>query len=124
MYYNVLIKWIMLSDSCAWSTALEENIQHVSKLQKWAARVILDALVGERSEGLFRRLDWLLVKDKVNIQKCSLIFRLIANENNCPIYIMQLLPMNSDLPCGAILYGKYDLVCPRHNRETEGGHTF
>lgn len=113
----------MRYDSCAWSAALEENIQHVSKLQKRAARVILDALIGERSEGLFRRLDWLLLKGKVNLQKCSLIFRLISNENNCPIYIMQLLPMNSDLHCGAILYGKYDLVCPRHNRETEGGHT-
>ena len=55
LYFNALIKPIMLYGSCAWSTSSEENVKRVSKLQKRAARVILDADTGERSEVLFRR---------------------------------------------------------------------
>ena len=59
LYFNALIKPIMLYGSCSWCAASEENVNRVSKLQKRAARVILDADIGERSELLFRRLDWL-----------------------------------------------------------------
>ena len=103
---------------------MEENVQQVSKLQKWGACVILDADIGERSEGLFRRLDCLPLKDEVNLQKCSLIFRRIINENDCPSYITQQLPGNSDLYSRAGCYANYNLVCPHYDRETEGGHTF
>ena len=40
----------MLYGSSAWCTASEENVNRVSKLQKRAARVILDADIGDRSE--------------------------------------------------------------------------
>ena len=124
LYYNTLIKLKILCGSCTWSTALEENVQQVSKLQKWGTSVILDADIGERSEGLFRQLDWLPLKDEVNLQKCSLIFRCIINENDCPSYITQQLPGNSYLHSWAGHYAKYNLVCPHYDSETEGGHTF
>ena len=60
------------------NTATEENAKRVFKLQKRAARVILDANIGDRSKDLFRRLDWLPFKDEVNLQQCSLIFRRIS----------------------------------------------
>ena len=60
------------------NTATEENAKRVFKLQKRAARVILDANIGDRSKDLFRRLDWLPFKDEVNLQQCSLIFRCIS----------------------------------------------
>ena len=63
LYFNALVKPIILYGSCAWCTASEENVNHVSKLQKRAARVILDADIGERSELLFRQLDWLPLKE-------------------------------------------------------------
>ena len=44
LYFNALIKPIMLYGSCALCTASEENVNRVSKLQKRAARVILDAI--------------------------------------------------------------------------------
>ena len=50
---NSLNKPIMLNGSCSWSTVLEENVQCVSKLQKRAACVILDADIRERSVGPF-----------------------------------------------------------------------
>jgi len=37
LYFNALIKPIMLYGSCAWCTASEENVNRVSKLQKLLA---------------------------------------------------------------------------------------
>ena len=65
LFFNALIKPILLYGSCAWTTAMEENVKHVFKLQKRVARVILDANIRDRSEDLFRLLDWLSFKDKV-----------------------------------------------------------
>lgn len=124
LYFNALIKPIMLYGSCAWCTASEENVNRVSKLQKRAARVILDADIGERSEMLLRRLDWLPLKEELNLKRTSLIFRRIKDENNCPSYITELLTRNSDRHTRTSRYGKYNLVCPSYNRETEGGRTF
>ena len=123
LYFNALIKPIMLYGSCAWCTASEENVNRVSKLQKRAARVILDADIGERSEMLLRRLDWLPLKEELNLKRTSLIFRRIKDENNCPSYITELLTRNSDRHTRTSRYGKYNLVCPSYNRETEGGRT-
>ena len=71
LYFNALIKPMMLYGSCAWCTASQENINHVSKLQKRAARVILDADIGERSELLFRQLDWLPLQKELNLKRLS-----------------------------------------------------
>lgn len=124
LYFNALIKPIMLYGSCAWCTASEENGNRVSKLQKRAARVILDAAVGERSQLLFRRLDWLPLKEELDLKRSSLIFRRIKDENTCPCYITELLTGNEDRHTRTCRYGKYNLVCPSYNRETEEGRTF
>ena len=123
LYFNALIKPIMLYGSCARCTASEGNVNRVSKLQKRAAPVILDADIGERSEILLRRLDWLPLKEELNLERTSLIFRRIKDENNCPSYITGLLTRNSDRHTRTSRYGKYNLVCPSYNRETEGGRT-
>ena len=60
---------------------------------------------------------------EVNLQKCSLIFRRIRHEDDCPDYVTKLLPRNSDLRSDsrASRYGRFDLVCPFYNKETESG---
>ena len=52
LLFNALIKPILLYGSCAWTTATEENVERVFKLQKRAARVILDANLRDRSKDL------------------------------------------------------------------------
>ena len=73
---------------------MEENVKRVFKLQKHAAHVILDANIRDRSKDLLKWLDWLPFEDEVNLQQCSLIFRRIRNEDDCPDYITKLLPRN------------------------------
>ena len=51
----------------------------------------------------------------------------IRNEDDCPDYITKLLRRNSDdlmSDSGASRYGRFNLVCPFYNMETEGGRTF
>ena len=64
--------------------------------------------------------------DEVNLQQCSLVFRRIRNEDDCPDYVTKLLPRNSDLRSDsrANRYGRFNLVRPLYNRETEGRRTF
>ena len=47
----------------------------------------------------------------------------IRHEDDCPDYITKLLPRNSDLRSDsrASRYGRFDLVCPFYNKETESG---
>ena len=123
-----LMHW--LSPYCCMDLAHEprqrKRTWNVFKLQKRAPRVILYANIRDRSEDLFRRLDWLPFKDEVNLQQCSLILRRIRNEDDCPDYITKLLTRNSDPRSDnrASRYGRFNLVCPFYNRETEGGRTF
>ena len=113
----------MLYGSCAWTTATEENVKLVFKLQKRAAHVILEANISDRSKDLFRRLDWLPFKDEVNLQQCSLIFRRIRNEDDCPDYRERNYYLETQIS-GATTELAVNLVCPFYNRETEGGRTF
>ena len=46
--FNALIKPIMLYGSYAWTTATKKNVKRVFKLQKQAARVILNANIRDR----------------------------------------------------------------------------
>ena len=73
---------------------------------------------------LFRRLDWLPLKDELNLQKTSLIFKCIKDENSCPSDIAKLLTKNSDRHNRTSRHGRYKLVCPSYSRETEGVYPF
>lgn len=87
----MLIKLIMIYGLCA----SKENVKRVFKFQKRAARVMLNADMGERSRVLLERLNWLPLKDEINLLRCKLLFRLITKAG-CPSHITELLPRNSD----------------------------
>jgi hypothetical protein len=122
LYYNAMIKPLVLYGSCVWSSTSSDNIDRIYKLQKRAARVILDADTTVRSASLFSKLQWLPLKKEIMVQKFSLIFKRIIGES--PRYIVKLFPRNADLTNRASRHGKHNLVCPRYNRESEGGRTF
>ena len=105
-----------------WSSCSRENVERVYKLQTRAARVILDANTMERSVNLFRKLNWLPLKDEIKIQKCSVIFRRIVGES--PGYVEKLLTRNVDLGNRFNRHSHINLVCPKYHREGEGGRTF
>ncbi|KAL9978894.1 hypothetical protein ACROYT_G016477 [Oculina patagonica] len=60
-YYNAMIKQDMLYASVVWSSCSLGNLQRILRLQKRAARVILDADTRANSVELFKILNWLPV---------------------------------------------------------------
>ena len=60
------------------------------------------------------------------VTRFLLTWRAIRSEDDCPDYITKLLPRNSDLMSNsrASRHGRFNLVCPLYNRETEGRRTF
>ena len=50
----------MLYESTVWSNCSSDNIMRVFKLEKRAARVILEADTRSNSVKLFKKLEWLL----------------------------------------------------------------
>ena len=57
LYYNAMIKQLMLYGSTVWSNCSSDNIMRVFKLQKRAARVFLEADTRSNSVKLFKELE-------------------------------------------------------------------
>jgi hypothetical protein len=75
LFFSSMIKPVMLYGSPVWDSCSRENIEKISKLQKRAARVILEADRRESSDSLFKQLNWLTVFDEIEIRKCCLIYK-------------------------------------------------
>ena len=120
LFYNAMIKPIMLYGSTVWGSST--NIDKIFKLQKRAARVILDADLKERTNVMFSKLKWIPIKDEISIRKCSLIYK--RNNGLTPTYINDMLIRNSDVHTRSTRHSGYNLVCPKYKRECEGGRTF
>ena len=66
-YYNGVIKLTLLYGSMIWDSCIVEHLQRVLKLQKRAARIILDVERLTPSVVLFNNLNWLpLTKQSAN----------------------------------------------------------
>ena len=100
----------------------KENVIRLLRLQKRAARIILDAGPWSPSVPLFNRLKWLPYYQECEIAKCSLAFKRINNE--VPQYISERLTLNSERHSRTTRYCNLNFICPRFNRKTEGGSTF
>ena len=100
-----------------WISCSTENINKVFKLQKRAARVILEADTRANSVDLFKKLDWILFYDEAKINRCILVSRCFSED--CPSYLNDILKSNRDIHSRNSRYG-----CPRFSLETEGGRSF
>ena len=58
IYYSTIIKPVMLYGSTIWTSCSKENLLKVLRLQKRAARIILDAERTAPSVDLFNTLKW------------------------------------------------------------------
>ena len=122
LYYNAMIKPIMMYRYTVWSSCSSENLERVYKLQKRAARVILDVDTGERSANLFKALNWFPLHDEIKIQRCCVIYNRVYGQSTQ--YMEQMLTRNADYDSRSNRHSKVSLVCPRYKRESEGGGSF
>ena len=123
LFYNSITRPIFNYVNAAWlERSSKENVIRLLRLQKRAARIILDAGPWSPSVPLFNRLKWLPYYQECEIAKCSLVFKRINNE--VPQYISERLTLNSERHSRTTRYCNLNFICPRFNRKTEGGSTF
>lgn len=72
-----------------------DNLNRVFRLQKRAARVILNSDARANSVGLFKQLNWLPFFHEAKINKCILIHNRLSG--NCPNYMSERRKQNIDI---------------------------
>ena len=122
IYYNAMIKSVILYGSTVWTVTSKENLNRVLKLQKRAARVILDMDTSARSVDMFKQLDWVPYYDEVKIFKATITYKRINSES--PGYLTNMLKLNSSVNNRVARYSNLNSLCPEYKRKTEGGRTF
>ena len=108
-----MIKQTMMYGSSVWVSTSVDNLNKVFRLQKRAARVILNTDTRENSVDLFKDLSWLpFFHERLS--------------GDCPNYMSELLKQNIDIRSSErqSRYGFFNLICPKYKRESEGTMTF
>ena len=67
LYYNAMIKQVMLYGSTIWSNCSADDLTRILKLQKRAARAILGVDTRSNSVNLFNKLGWLPFYDEAKV---------------------------------------------------------
>ncbi len=112
LFYNATIKPLFLYGGVVWRITSKANIRGVFRLQKRAARVILEVKTAneERNVDLFNKLDWLPFYDEINVNKLCLIFKCLHGQ--CPEYLSNKLIRVSDKSVRSSRYSHITLRCP------------
>ena len=101
LYYNAMIKQTMMYGSSVWVSTSVDNLNKVFRLQKRAARVILNADTRANSVDLFRDLNWLPFFHEAKINQCAIVYKRLNGV--CPDYMLELLKRNIDIRSTEIL---------------------
>ena len=122
LYYDSMIRPILNYASVIWHMCSKENLGNILRLQKRAARLILDAEPNSASVTLFNRLRWLPFYIEARIAKCLILFK--RTQLRVPRYLVESLVLNSDVHSRTTRNSKFNFVCPKFNRVSEGGRSF
>ena len=88
VYYKAVIKPVILYGANVWTSTSKGNINSIFKLQKRAARIILDAKPCSRSVLLFNSLNWIPFYHESYAIGCSLLLKRILGKT--PVYQKQV----------------------------------
>ena len=87
------------------------NKENLLRLQKRAAKIILDAEKTAPSVGLFNTLKWVPFYAESYVNRCVLIYKRL--NGNTPEYINDLLIRNSATHNRSTRFCNINLMCPR-----------
>ena len=121
-FYLATVKPVMLYLSLVWSSCNKELLERVLRMQKRAARIILDAERTTRTVTMFNELNWIPFFIEAYISRCSIAFKRI--ESTTPDYINSILRTNSEIHNRATRFANLNFDCPVFKQNTEGGRTF
>ena len=123
IYFNAVIKPLMMYASTVWTSCNKEVLERVLRMQKRAARIILEAQRTSRTVTLFNNLSWIPFYNEACIKHCKLAFKRI-NGSQLPDYLNASLRKNSDVHSRNTRNYNVNLLSPLHRNISEGGRTF
>ena len=89
LFYNVMIKPLFMYCSIVWSSCSNDNIMELFKLQKRAARIILNAESRHPSVDASNKPNWLHFYVESSIRRCMVTYN--RTKRDVPEYLKQLL---------------------------------
>ena len=95
LFYNFHIKPYLEYCCSIWGNCSKENINIIVKLQKKAARIILDADFFTPSANLFKELKWIPFSDIVKYHQVSLVYKCIHKISPEYLHDMFSIKLNS-----------------------------
>jgi len=121
LLYNTTIKPILMYSSSIWgSITSKQNLTSLLKLQKRAARVILNKNTREsRTVVLLKSLNWLPFVQQIKVNQCSLLMKRLQGQ--VLEYLETKRTRISDVSTRATRHSRKAFYCPWYNQETEGG---
>jgi hypothetical protein len=78
-----------------WGNCSKELIDDLYKLQKRAARIILDRDISTRSHELFNELKWMKLVDRIDYHKAVQMYKCV--NNICPQNLQELFELNANI---------------------------
>ena len=118
---NSMIKPVFDYVNVIWTTCNKDNLGRVLKLQKRAARIILNADRMAPSVPLFNCLKWLPFYEDAKVTRCTVAYKRVLGF--LPSYLQESLRLISSIHGRHTRYSNYNLLCPSFTRQTEGGRT-
>ena len=79
-----------------WSSCDKHCLNRGLKLQKRAARIILDADSQASSVKLFNTLKWIPFYEQAKIAKCCIMYKHLQGHVHVPTYLKTLLKLSSE----------------------------
>ena len=120
IYFNAVIKPLMMYPSTVWTSYNKEVLERILRMQKRAARIILEAQRTSRTVTLFSDLSWIPFYNEAHIKRCELAFKRI-NGSQLPDYLSASLRKNSDVHSRNMRNCDVNLLFPLHRNISEGG---
>ena len=110
-FFNGVMKPTLMCGSVIWDCCSVESLTRVLKLQKRAARIILDTEKTTSSIFLFNILNWLPFTKESLIKRITLAFKSVNISYCTPSYLESLLVNNSDIHASReTRYSKFNVM--------------
>ena len=122
IYSKAVIKPVILYGANIWTSISNRNINSIFKLQKRAARIILDTEPYSCPVPLVNLLNWIPFYHESYAIRHSLLLQRILGK--MPVYLKQMLKLNSDTHNRSTRFSNLNFNCLHYKNETEGGRTF
>ena len=113
LYYNAYILPVMDYCLTVWGSTSKYQLDRILRLQKRAARIILDMPPDTPSMTLFEKLGWLTVHERIEFNKAVLLYK--STHDLTPSYISDLFEFHSSQNYNVRSASNNNMLIKRHN---------